>query len=140
MGHHDTTGAWTAHLSPREAAAAGRAVFTWSLIPAAARLAREAAAGHDCHDAVTDLRDAVRLLDALGWPDEAHTPTDLGPEESGTVRDAARIQLGHGLDPDPVARARVARGRADAPSAHGGTLRVLLRRLGEDPPDADGDT
>jgi hypothetical protein len=137
MGH-DTTSPWTAHLSPREAAAAGRAVFTWSLVPAAGRLARATAAGHDARDAVADLRDAVRLLDCLGWPDEAHAPIDLTPEDSGTVRAAAQMQLGHGLDPDPVARARVARGRADAPSARGGPLRILLGQLADPPPGAGG--
>jgi hypothetical protein len=136
----ETNGDEIAHLSPREAAAAGRAVFTWNLVPAAARLAREVAAGHDTREAVAELREAFHLLDALGWPDEAHPSAGLTSAETGTVRDAARIELGHGLDPDPVHRDRVARGPADAPSARGESLRVLLSRLEDAPRGEDAGT
>ena len=102
----------TAALGATEADLAGRAVFAWVLVPAAGQLLHELAEGHDSHDAVEELRAAVRLLERLGWPDDESGPTSLSPGEAAVVRVAARSQLGRGLNPDRGARSRVARGPA----------------------------
>lgn len=101
-----------AQLGATEADLAGRAVFAWVLVPAAGQLLHELAEGHEFHDAVEDLRAAVKLLDRLGWPDDESEPTRLSPGEAAVVRVAARSQLGRGLNPDRGARSRVARGPA----------------------------
>ena len=123
--HHDQP----ANLEPGEADVARRAVFAWTLLPAAARLTHEVTAGRHDHPAVGDLRAAVRLLDILGWPDDVHAPAELTAEDAMVVSQAARIQLTHGLDPDAHARRRVARGPADQLPELSGSLLRLLERL-----------
>ena len=66
---------------------------------------------------------------SLGWPDDGPAPAELTAEEAMVVSQAARIQLTHGLDPDPHARGRIARGPADQLSERSGTLVRLLERL-----------
>jgi len=87
-----------ARLAAGESDIAGRAVFAWVLVPAAGRMVHELAEGHDAHDAVDELRAAVRLLDRLGWPDDESGETRLTPDEAAVVRVAARSQLGRVVD------------------------------------------
>jgi hypothetical protein len=100
------------HLGARESDIAGRAVFAWVLVPAAGRMLHDLAEGHAGHEAVDELRAAVRLLDRLGWPDDESDATRLTNDEAAVVNVAARSQLGRGLNPDRAAQARVARGHA----------------------------
>jgi hypothetical protein len=100
-----------AGIGAGEADAAAHAVVTWELLPAAARLVREAAAGGISPAAVRELGSAVRLLDHLGWPDGPCRATELDPDEAAIVERAARARMGRGLVPD----ARLARGPAITP-------------------------
>lgn len=118
-----------AHLTPAEAALAARAVFWWALLPAAARLTHEIAAGRDATTTVRELRAAVQLLDTLGWPDDVPAPAELTGPEAEVVWRAARVELVHGMDPDATARHRFARGPADEPREGGAPVRRLLKRL-----------
>jgi hypothetical protein len=120
------------HLGAAESDIAGRAVFAWVLVPAAGRMVHELAEGGDAHQAVEELRAAVRLLDRLGWPDDQSESTRLTADEAEIVRGAARSQLGRGLNPDQAARARVARGHSvEAPRR--GALAGVLDRLERGP-------
>ncbi|HMN97866.1 MAG TPA: hypothetical protein PKD59_00465 [Miltoncostaeaceae bacterium] len=124
----EATGDRTADLAAGESDIAGRAVFAWVLVPAAGRMVHELAEGHDAHDAIEELRAAVRLLDRLGWPDDESGATRLNPDEAAVVRVAARSQLGRGVNPDRAARGRVARGHTvDLPPA--GALGAVLDAL-----------
>ena len=114
-----------AHLGAQESDIAGRAVFAWVLVPAAGRMLHDLAEGHDGHQAVDELRAAVRLLDRLGWPDDESDETRLTPDEAAVVQMAARSQLGRGVNPDRGARARIARGHALEPSRSGPIAAVL---------------
>src|SRR5689334_2280955 len=104
------------HLGAQESDIAGRAVFAWVLVPAAGRMLHDLAEGHDSHEAVGELRDAVRLLDRLGWPDDESDETRLTPDEAAVVQMAARSQLGRGVNPDRRARERIARGHHVEPA------------------------
>lgn len=117
-----------AQLTPAEAALAARAVFAWALLPAAARLTHQVAAGHEAREAIRELRSAVQLLDTVGWPDDVPTPARLTGREAEVVCHAARLELAHGMEPDATARRRFARGPA-APPDEGGSVQRLLRRL-----------
>ena len=114
-----------ADLGAAESDIAGRAVFAWVFVPAAGRMVHDLAEGHDAHEAVAEMRAAVRLLDRLGWPDDESAATRLTAGEAEVVRVAARSQMGRGLNPDREARARVARGRAVATPRFGGISGVL---------------
>jgi hypothetical protein len=117
-------------LRAAESDIAGRAVFAWVLVPAAGRMVHELAEGRDAHEAVDELRAAVRLLDRLGWPDDESAETPLTADEAAVVRGAARSQLGRGLNPDRAARGHVARGHVvELPrsGALAGVLDVLER-------------
>ena len=117
-----------AELAAGESDIAGRAVFAWVLVPAAGRMVHELAEGHDAHEAVEELRAAVRLLDRLGWPDDESGETRLTPDEVAVVRVAAQSQLGRGVNPDRAARGRVARGHVvDLPRT--GALGAVLDAL-----------
>lgn len=129
MGRDTKAPETAAHLGATEADLAGRAVFAWVLVPAAGQLLHDLAEGHESHDAVEELRAAVRLLDRLGWPDDESEPTRLSPGEAAVVRVAARSQLGRGLNPDRGARSRVARGPATQLPARGDSVAGLLQAL-----------
>jgi hypothetical protein len=118
-----------AHLGAAESDIAGRAVFAWALVPAAGRMVHELAEGHDAHEAVAELRAAVRLLDRLGWPDDESGATRLTADEAEVVLIAARSQMGRGLNPDREARARLARGHAVAPPRRVGGISGVLDAL-----------
>ena len=115
----------TADLGPAESDIAGRAVFAWVLVPAAGRMVHDLAEGRDAHDAIEELRAAVRLMDRLGWPDDESGSTRLTPEEAAVVRVAARSQMGRGLNPDRAARERIAHGHAVEPVRWGGVAGLL---------------
>jgi hypothetical protein len=113
-------------LGAGEADLAGHAVFTWGLLPAAARMVHEAAAGGISPTAVHELRSAVRLLDHLGWPDDPSEATELDPEETAMVQRAALTHVGRGLVPD----ARIARGPALHAASRAEPVDRLLRSPG----------
>ena len=115
----------SAHLAAGESDIAGRAVFAWVLVPAAGRMLHDLAVGHDAHEAVEEMRAAVRLLDRLGWPDDESGATGLTPDEAAVVRTAAQSQLGRGVNPDRAARGRVARGHVVEPARTGALASVL---------------
>jgi hypothetical protein len=119
----------TTTLGPSETDVARTAVFAWALLPAAGRLTREATAGHDLRQAIRELRAAIRLLDVLGWPGDGPAPAELSAGEAEVVRHAARVQLGHGLDPEGRGFARVTRGPAGVTPAGHGSMRRLLEQL-----------
>lgn len=115
----------TTHLGAHESDIAGRAVFAWVLVPAAGRMLHDLAEGHDGHEAIDELRAAVRLLDRLGWPDDESGETRLTADEAAVVQMAARSQLGRGVNPDRGARARIARGHVVEPARSGPIAAVL---------------
>jgi len=118
-----------ADLAPGESDIAGRAVFAWVLVPAAGRMVHELAEGLGAHQAVSELRAAVRLLDRLGWPDDESGATRLTADEAEVIRVAARSQLGRGVNPDDAARGRIARGRVVVEPPRAGALGAMLQAL-----------
>lgn len=116
-------------LAPEETFLARRAVLSCALLPAAARLTREAIVGHDLGPATDELRAVVRVLDSLGWPDDGDVGAGLSAGEAAIVREAAQIHLACGLGPDTGGRARLPRSPAGGVRAGGGPMRRLLERL-----------